>query len=419
MENTMLINSLPAVVDDSKIIIFSPYKKLIVSFPAEKDMEEIKSELIGLDMEGKPGSLSLVDDSVGKIIICTTYRCNLRCKYCFVNAGCKKAPELPFVIVEKAINKIMKTGISRLKIHFFGGEPTLNFGAIKKTVEFTKKLGNLAVDFEITTNGMVSEKKLKYMIDNNFIFSVSLDGTSDIHNFHRPTTGGGNSFDTVMRTINRLVKNGSPFRVRSTVTSVSVSHMPKIVRHFANIGIPIVHFEAFVPFGRGEEIIHLKPDPETYAAKFIQSIDVAEQMGIKVTEFTLFQLFNPLIQKCFSMYRRRFVLMPDGNITFCLGAQSNRSDLENAFYIGRYDPEMNDVVLAEDKIDLLRKKFPVDAIKRCRNCFAKYICCGICPAHNIIINNDPTIIDDFGCIVRKRLIKDAIIRIWKQSERSL
>ncbi|MFH1367300.1 MAG: radical SAM protein [Patescibacteria group bacterium] len=416
MEETMLIGSLPAVVLGDKIIVFSPYTSLIAAFPLRQDKADIQKEVKALGMAGEPGSLSLVDDSIGKIIICTTYDCNLRCRYCFVSAGEKEPSVLDSRAIGRSIARLAQTGIKQLKVHFFGGEPTMNFSAIESTVALLDKSLSIEAEYEVTTNGLVSPKHLDFMMDRDFVFSVSLDGMRDIHDFHRPTANGRGSFEQVVATVDLLVKKSQPFRVRTTITSFSVSRMPEIVNFFADLGIEIIHFEAFVPFGRGSRFQEFRPEPKLYADKFIEAMDEAAKRSVKITEFSLFQLFNPLAQKCFSMYKRRFVLLPDGKITFCLGAQSDRSDLSNLFYIGGYNAERDEVFLDETKIDKLRHSFSVDSIEKCRDCFAKYICCGICPAHNVIISGDPRKVDEFGCLVRRRLIKEAIIRIWKQSE---
>jgi len=61
--------------------------------------------------------------------------------------------------------------------------------------------------------------------------------------------------------------------------------------------------------------------------------------------------------------------------------------------------------------------FTVDKIKRCENCFVKYLCCGVCPAHNALKTGNPHVVDDFGCKIRKVLIREAIIRMWKESNK--
>jgi uncharacterized protein len=68
-------------------------------------------------------------------------------------------------------------------IGFYGGEPLLNIILIKQIVSYTKSLEHthdLKFKFNITTNGVLLDKYMNYLIENNFLISLSLDG----NNFH-------------------------------------------------------------------------------------------------------------------------------------------------------------------------------------------------------------------------------------------
>jgi len=411
----ILYNELPCVAYLEKYILFSPYNQKLVSLSKQQLKDNsVRKNLEALGFFGKP-ELLYKKSKTSKIILSTTYDCNLFCKYCFVKGGERKI-YMSKNLALAALNTTLKNDIDRIIVHFFGGEPTLNFNVLETCVNFLKDKG-VQTEFEITTNGIVNDKKIDYLLNKNFLFSVSLDGPPDIQNYHRPTAHNSESYSKVVSTIKRVLSNTDELRIRTTITSKSVERMDEIVEHFHGLGISFIHFEPFIPFGRGDLFSNLKPDVDKYCENFIKSMDKAKELGMKITDFSIFSLLNPTRQRCFTLYKNRFVVTPDNKITFCLGVQEGCGKISEIFSIGEYK-EGDDILKCDfGKINRLMKYFSVDKIRKCKDCFAKYLCCGVCPAHNALKTGNPHIVDDFSCKIRKVLIKEAIIRMWKQSSK--
>jgi uncharacterized protein len=98
-------------------------------------------------------------------------------------------------------------------IGFYGGEPLLNIALIKQVVSYAKSLENihdLKFKFNMTTNGVLLDKYISYLIENNFLISLSLDG-NNFHNQYRVFGNNAPSFAKVVKNILDIKKKHSNY----------------------------------------------------------------------------------------------------------------------------------------------------------------------------------------------------------------
>jgi MoaA/NifB/PqqE/SkfB family radical SAM enzyme len=142
-----------------------------------------------------------------------TDKCNMRCRYCFVDCS-KKKEELSTPEWLGLIDELAKRGVRQICL--MGGEPTLHpdFETI------VDKIVSLGISCDTTTNGVLAEKKLSAMKKLNSVM-VSLDGSREAHDSNRKTTGGGGTFDTTLNAIKLLRKEGVTTRINAVMTKQS------------------------------------------------------------------------------------------------------------------------------------------------------------------------------------------------------
>jgi uncharacterized protein len=103
-------------------------------------------------------------------------------------------------------------------------------------VAYTKTLEGISGKFYyyITTNGVLLEKHLDYLIANNFYISISLDGDKD-NNSHRIYSNGKPSFEKINSNIN-LIRNNHPTYFEKNVSFQAVLHnqnsITEIIKYF-------------------------------------------------------------------------------------------------------------------------------------------------------------------------------------------
>ena len=133
--------------------------------------------------------------------------CNLRCKYCFASTGDFHGPRglLPVETGKRALDWLVAHSGNRknLEVDFFGGEPLMNFGALKEIVaygrEIEKRTGKVFW-FTTTTNCIgLTDEVADYLNEEMHNVVLSIDGRREVHDFMRPTINGKGSYDLVLK----------------------------------------------------------------------------------------------------------------------------------------------------------------------------------------------------------------------------
>ncbi len=418
---------LPAVFYKDNYIIFSPYAKNIAYLSKEQlsDKETYK-ELSKLGFFGKP--LKRKDDRLS-VTLYLTSNCNLQCIYCFDDTGCDSCSpnirEKQNMSQEFAINSLAQIiknfnniipdykGKPKLNIHFFGGEPTLNFKTIKTVVNYIE---NKEIDttYWISTNGVTSKANIEYMISKNFRFDICCDGRPEIHDRQRPFKGKTNqkSSDYIENMIKLLVENKAKIRTKVVVTNETVEEMPSTVEYLANLGINHMRLEAVLIDGRAKNFKDV--NPEEFVKYFLKSADTAVEIGKKtgrtiyVSNWVLRNLFEPRDHFCQFVKGNRIAILPDGTISKCV--RNLHSNQESPFVVGKINEKGLD--LNKEKISYLQG-LSVEQMPECNDCFAKYICSGGCFNENLSMAGSFQKPYKTKCNLAKLVIRESIIRMYE------
>ncbi len=171
------------------------------------------------------------------VIFESTESCNLKCGYCaygkLYERGDKRTNGNLSVGTGQKVLEYFTTlwnsplNISHHKtvnISFFGGEPLLNFNFIKEIVAFAKKLKLLhnRLVFSMTSNALLLEKYMDFLVENEFELLISLDG-NEKNNRYRVFKNGKPSFKTVLKNI-KAFKNKYPGYFAKKVNFNAVLH---------------------------------------------------------------------------------------------------------------------------------------------------------------------------------------------------
>lgn len=144
-----------------------------------------------------------------EVLVSTTWDCNLRCSYCFVNET-EITSQKGFMspeIAERVIDALDEglSEVNRISVHLYGGEPFLNLPAVEAMINraLEKKKGRFM--FVATTNGTVLNDKLIELINKiRFTVLVSIDGPEEIHDECRKFANGTPSHKRVVNFIETL-----------------------------------------------------------------------------------------------------------------------------------------------------------------------------------------------------------------------
>jgi len=150
-----------------------------------------------------------------------TTRCNLACNYCHIREGggyygfppmdmsddvWKRALEFSFDYIERNVIEEGSDCIN-LELYYLGGEPLLNFDAIRESFLYAEELAESAskkngikftIDSAISTNGvLLNEHNVKFLAEKGFEISITVDGLH--HDVHRVYPNGRGTLSDILQ----------------------------------------------------------------------------------------------------------------------------------------------------------------------------------------------------------------------------
>lgn len=172
-----------------------------------------------------------------QVVFEVTDSCNLRCKYCAYgefyqdydvrhNKMLDSNRAIAFLLY---LNQLWKSSYNQsvrrfVYVSFYGGEPLLNMPFIRKVVDFVNGMSNpyRTFIFSMTTNAMLLDKYMDYLVQNGFSLLISLDGNEHNHSY-RVDRYGKSSFKQVVKNIDKL-RDQYPLYFENKVNFNSVLH---------------------------------------------------------------------------------------------------------------------------------------------------------------------------------------------------
>lgn len=338
---------------------------------------------------------------LSKLEIILNNKCNLACKYCYANGG-DYYQEENSINPEKIgdlISKIIPEHFDKVgTVMFFGGEPLLSFKAIVQTVQkfnFLYKHGFIKINpkYTIVTNGtLITNEIAKFLRENNFSVTISIDGYRYIHNILRPYKSGKGSFEKVNDSILLLRKYNVNIQLLE-VTYTSLHHSNNISKK----GI-----ESFLKNKYGDIKIFISDcigDSEyAFSADFIKEKEIKYEKQIKLA--TLRAILDKRYKRNYcDAGVESFAITPFGKIIPCHFFMGY-----NEYTIGDLNKD-NIFNSNYDQLEDLFNNLKNNYISYCSNCWIRDMC-SECPASLLIYNKEKLLKQ----CDKKRSNRESIIR---------
>lgn len=150
-----------------------------------------------------------MDASCYHVMVNTTLDCNLNCWYCYENKikGSKLTSETISLIGKNIKWEYECSRFNILKVSFFGGEPFMEFEAMKALLDFAEefcKEKDIKLIADFTTNAvLITEQHISYLKKFECHFQITLDGDREVHNKIKKDHINP-SFDTYQKVIDTL-----------------------------------------------------------------------------------------------------------------------------------------------------------------------------------------------------------------------
>ncbi len=186
-------------------------------------------EQIALLSEGK---------TVNSLMVMCTYACQLACDYCEVKrSGASMSPASLY----RAIDLLLTTRSNECQLRFWGGEPLLKWGLIKKGVFYAEKKAaqrNKSVKFMITTNGLLLDsRKISFLRKHPVEVMFSLDGAPETNDMHRFSRGKTKLGMRPLEKLKLLIGSGVPYFINIVATARTAGDLAGNLSYLNGLGV--------------------------------------------------------------------------------------------------------------------------------------------------------------------------------------
>jgi uncharacterized protein len=156
------------------------------------------------------------DPEIRAMTLEVTQRCNLRCDYCSFSGKYKywrvhNSKDMSFITAKKAIDFFYSHIVKESRdvdrfFSFYGGEPLLRFGLIKKCIEYlrykNRQAGLNSHFISVSTNGyLINEEMIDFFIKERIRVQISLDGPRRQHDENRKLACEKGTFNKVIKSL--------------------------------------------------------------------------------------------------------------------------------------------------------------------------------------------------------------------------
>ena len=194
-----------------------------------------------------------------------TLRCNQRCEYCQVSCAEQDAHKYDMSVdtAYKIVDTVFESPSKAIKIEFQGGEPTLHFNVVSKTVLYARKKqkdSDKDIHFVLCTNlTAITKEQLIFCRDNNVSISTSLDGPKLLHDKNRVLRLGDSSHDLFIRnlTLAREIVGKESVDALMTTTALSLKGIPAVIDEYLALGFNGIFLRSLNPYGFAAEKANL------------------------------------------------------------------------------------------------------------------------------------------------------------------
>ncbi|MDP7423395.1 MAG: radical SAM protein [bacterium] len=229
--------------------------------------------------------------------IAVTYRCNLRCRFCYVGDSNRKRTDERDMDLEslKKVLRVRRPDADIPSVSFTGGEPTL-LTYLEEAVAYAVELG---LRVNLITNGTLLTKKRVTALKEAGLSSaqVSVEGpTAEIHDALTMKKG---SFDKTWAGIHNLRQAGLVVHTNTTLSRKNAPFTEDIVRLAKEQGMERFSMNLAIPCGSALEYSRDVFYSYSEVSRLIPGLKrAARQAGIEFLWYspTPYCLFNPIAE---------------------------------------------------------------------------------------------------------------------------
>lgn len=313
--------------------------------------------------------------------------CNLDCKYCFIESGLRFTHKKSLMSEDMALNAAVffvshVDRPSAPSVAFYGGEPLLNYAAVRIIAKVIRKLEirvpeKLRTRMSMVTNGtLVTREMARFFAKYGVAVTVSLDGRKNMHDLQRVQAGSGaGSFRNALRGYRLLKRAGVNTQISCSIGSHNIDYLPQIAAYFGSelkpsfVGMNIM-LSTDTRCSNGVDMHKLSP-------VLLKVYEILRNHGISEDHIdrrlTLDGFLKQHLTDCAGC-GEQLVICPDGSFGPCHAFTPSRK-----YFFGNILDKPHDFC-GHRIMRLWKSRLPLN-IPDCLECSALLVCGGGCGAH--------------------------------------
>ena len=363
------------------------------------------------------------------LILRMTNKCNLNCKYCYdkenhnsLEDENKEIIDNMDIIVENIV-KVLSNPYTINNIIFHGGEPLIIKGEIYEKLILKILEYRPNTKFSIQTNGtLLNEEHIKIFKKYNVHIGISLDGYNENTNENRIFKNGINSFNSIMKNIEKLRKNKMNYGIIMGISKQLLGNEEEVYKFIYNNDLKCNIRPIFLNCGDNSIVITNKE----YAQFFENLFEIwIKDEKVKLKQITeIYEEFYKCLNEEFVVKRCsciencfiKFICMDlNGNLYVC-----NRNyNIKNFYYGNIKNVTIEEVIRQMREFMFKRKEYIYKS--KCNKCELFKECYGGCPSNAYIQHGTIFSCDDYFCqakleirhYIKKRLLEMGLLREYK------
>lgn len=348
------------------------------------------------------------------VVLLLTSRCNLRCIYCYANAGLEAAEDLPLEVAQAAIDEGHANAVALGRPHFKltfhgGGEPTCLWQTMVEAWEYAQAK-DLPCHASLVSNGVWTDSQRDWIIPNLNELTISFDGRQETQDAQRPLASGRGSFQAVMKSLHKLDEQGFRYGIRMTALAPWRGRLARDVEFlFRETGCRSIQVEPAFNTERGEYESPLPEEVEDFVDGFMEAFEVAQRAGRRL----VYSGARPWLLThsfCSAPYGG-LIVTPAGKLVTCYEVTSPRHPLAKLCTVGQIED-------GRVRVDAAARSAVLDRLEArreaCRDCFCHWHCGGDCHAKTLYPGADTEPITSSRCQINRRILAQMLL--WHMAE---
>ncbi|MEM4263883.1 MAG: radical SAM protein [Candidatus Woesearchaeota archaeon] len=249
---------------------------------------------------------------VKTMILHSTWKCNLNCKYCYLDIDGVEKKDMSLDTILSAVEQFSKEG--GLFLDISGGEPLLR----KDLPIIVKKGYDEALRVTIVTNGtLLNAEKINSVREHIHQISISIDGFGRAHDDLR----GEGTFEKMSAVLDLLRSYQIPAGVTTVVNKSSAAQLPELYRFLSSFGVKQWNLTLLRATGRARKTGIA--GGQVFLDDFLKTTSEEKNMEIVVDESLLGPEMRTVLKEiydwhAYARWHNTLTVLPNGDCVACV-----------------------------------------------------------------------------------------------------